>query len=181
MTLSDGDIRQRIYSGDLEIEPYESNHVEPASVDLRLGNEFKVPKKRYANRSIDLRDPDDDILMYDQYVGEYKLFPGDFVLATTKESVTLPDNLVAKVTGRSSLGRLGLSIHQTAGFIDPGFEGQITLELSNHGPAPVLLAEGARICQIIFTELSSPAEEPYGHDGSQYQGQTGATESGLKF
>jgi dCTP deaminase len=180
MVLSDIDIVERVANGDLTIQPYDESNVEPASVDLRLGEDFQRADPR-RSVSIDLKDGAGDNIHWLHKSGSMEICPGDFVLATTKERVELPDDLVGEVLGRSSLGRLGLSVHQTAGYIDPGFEGQITLELSNHGPAPVRLAEGQRICQIFFTELSSPALHPYGHEGSQYQNQSGATKSGMKF
>jgi len=173
MVLSDVDIIERIGNDLLVIDPYEEDNVEPASVDLLLGSGFKrvVQTDEWDTGAYDFVETDESVL----------IDPGEFVLATTKERVEIPDDIVAHVLGRSSLGRLGISVHQTAGYIDPGFEGQITLELSNHGPAPVRLHADDRICQIVFEELSSPALEPYGHDGSQYQGQRGATESGMRF
>ena len=182
MILSDADIIERVGQDELVIEPYEEDNVEPASVDLRLGGDFKIPERRRSNeyRALSLDEYDDHVEYYD-IGGSVEIERGGFVLATTKERVELPDDLVAKVLGRSSLGRLGISVHQTAGYIDPGFEGQITLELSNHGPAPIRLEEGQRICQIVFTRLSSQALKPYGHEGSQYQNQSGATPSGMNF
>lgn len=181
MVLSDVSIRKRIASGDLEITPYDDGLIEPSSVDLRLGDEFKIVERTSDFHTIDTSIPDDNSLEYTAISDEVLLRPGQFVLATTEEEVRLPDDLSANVLGRSSLGRLGISVHQTAGYIDPGFHGEVTLELSNHGPAPVRLYAGDRICQIVFHELSTPAETPYGHDGSQYQGQRGATPSGMQF
>lgn len=183
MVLSDTDISRRIGYGDLKIEPYDETNLEPASIDLRLGGDFKRPKRQYAYRSIDPQEPSWHPLEYEEleYDDFVTLHPGDFILATTKETVTLPDDIAAKVLGRSSLGRLGVSVHQTAGYIDPGFEGQITLELSNHGPASVKLRPDMRFGQIVFHELTSPANEPYGHDGSNYQKQSGATPSSMDF
>lgn len=180
MVLSDIDIIERIGQGSLTIEPYKENNVEPASVDLRLGEQFQrgIPRR---STGVDLADSNGNEIYWKTIWDGIEICPGDFVLATTKERVEIPDDLVAHVLGRSSLGRLGISVHQTAGYIDPGFKGQITLELSNHGPAPVSLSPGQRICQIVFEELSSPALEPYGHEKSQYQNQSGATESGMKF
>jgi dCTP deaminase len=179
MVLSDIDIVERVANGDLTIQPYDESNVEPASVDLRLGADFKIVERPDSFAVVDPAVGTEHT--YDETTDSVVIEPEDFVLATTKEFVELPDDLVANVLGRSSLGRLGISVHQTAGYIDPGFKGQITLELSNHGPAPVRLAEGQRICQIFFTELSSPALHPYGHEGSQYQNQSGATKSGMKF
>jgi dCTP deaminase len=179
MILSDADIRRRLEAGDLEIEPLSDPdiQVQPASVDLRLGNEFlefqhaNIPcihptseqeTEEYTERTV----VDED--------SEYILHPGDFVLGTTHERVAIPDDLIAHVEGRSSLGRLAIVVHATAGLCDPGYEGQITLELSNLGTAPVALTPGMRISQLTFTELKSPAERPYGAErGSKYQGQRG--------
>lgn len=185
MVLSDADIIQRIGEESLVIDPYEESNVEPASVDLRLGNDF-VQYSHYNPQdvTIDTAKGFDSLDQKASDCGEWDeitIEPGEFYLATTLERVSLPDDIVAEVLGRSSLGRLGISVHQTAGLIDPGFTGEITLELSNHGPAPVTLYAGDRICQIVFTELSSPALNPYGHEGSQYQNQSGATESGMQF
>jgi len=180
MVLSDIDIIERIGQGDLTIEPYEEDNVEPASVDLRLGEDHKLVTRQYQSRPVDSTG-DGSELRYEELESPLIVAPGSFILTTTLERVEIPDDLVAHVLGRSSLGRLGISVHQTAGYIDPGFKGQITLELSNHGPAPVSLSPGQRICQIVFEELSSPALEPYGHEKSQYQNQSGATESGMQF
>lgn len=202
MILSDNDIIDRVDSGDIGITPFNRDNVEPASVDLRLGEDFKIveldvgPKwvpwtlrkklgKLYTafgwGPSIDIKEQDDSAFHYTETTGDVTIPPGTFVLATTKERVELPDDVAANVLGRSSLGRIGISVHQTAGFVDNGFEGTITLELSNHGPAPVTLYENQRICQIVFKELTSPSDVPYGHEGSQYQNQTGATTSGMRF
>lgn len=182
MVLSDTGIRSHISAGNLSIDPYDADNIEPASVDLRLGSEFKKAQTGLVpeNRLISLSDDSDEISWHNRD-GSVVIEPDDFVLATTKERVELSNNLVAHVLGRSSLGRLGISIHQTAGYIDPGFAGEITLELSNHGPCPVELCADDRICQIVFEELSTPASEPYGHEGSQYQNQSGATPSGMSF
>lgn len=181
MVLSDRDIIQRISDDELVIDPYEESLVEPASVDLRMGDELKIVKTKYQpGTPVNLGDPDGDEYRYEE-VPEMTLLPGELYLATTKERVELPDDIAANVLGRSSLGRLGVSVHQTAGFIDPGFEGEITLEITNHGPQIVQLEPGLRICQIVFKRLTSPALNSYGHEGSQYQNQSGATESGMRF
>jgi dCTP deaminase len=179
MILSDREIRRRLDEGDLAIEPLADPElqVQPASVDLRLGREFL----EFQHTNIPYIHPDSDaeIAEYvDETVveegGEFVLHPGDFVLGTTVERVAIPDDLIAHVEGRSSLGRLAVVIHATAGLCDPGYRGQITLELSNLGAAPVALSPGMRISQVTFTELTSPAERPYGADrGSKYQDQTG--------
>ena len=182
MVLSDTGIRSHISAGNLTIDPYEADNVEPASVDLRLGSDFKKAQHNsiQASRVVSLSD-DSETLPWKDVTDSVVIEPGEFVLATTKERVELSNNLVAHVLGRSSLGRLGISIHQTAGYIDPGFNGEITLELSNHGPSPVELRADDRICQIVFEELSTPASNPYGHEGSQYQNQSDATPSGMSF
>ncbi|MFC7097647.1 dCTP deaminase [Halobaculum marinum] len=179
MILSDTDILARLETGDLVIDPLDDvdTQVQPASVDLRLGSEFL----EFRRTNIPCIHPNDA-----REVGEYVeethvdegddfiLHPGDFVLGTTKETVAIPDDLVAHVEGRSSLGRLAIVVHATAGLCDPGYEGQITLELSNLGNAPVALSPGMRVSQLTFTELTSPADRPYGAErGSKYQGQRG--------
>lgn len=182
MVLSDTDIRRRIDQGDLVIEPYENENVEPASVDLRLGEDHKLVRRTSMDSMIDASDDNSDGFAYDELESSPLIVPpGCFILTTTLERVEIPDDLVARVVGRSSLGRLGISVHQTAGFVDPGFRGQITLELSNHGPTDISLSAGHRICQIVFDDLTSPAENPYGHEKSQYQDQRGATASGMDF
>ncbi|MGZ0748203.1 MULTISPECIES: dCTP deaminase [unclassified Haloparvum] len=179
MILSDVDILGRLEDGDLEIDPIDDldQQVQPASVDLRLGEEFL----EFQRTNIPYIHPDsaDEV---DDYVTEthvdegddFILHPGDFVLGTTKERVSIPPDLLATVQGRSSLGRLAIVIHATAGIVDPGYKGQITLELSNLGTAPVALSPGMRVSQLIFTELKTPAKRPYGEErGSKYQGQSG--------
>jgi dCTP deaminase len=176
-TYPDFVIKQAIEAGQIEIDPYEPANVEPASVDLRLGRSFSTPT---TGDVIDTRDPPDEYHREFE-ADEITLAPGEQILGTTLERVALPNHVEAEVTGRSSLGRLFIEVHKTAGFCDPGFNGQITLEIQNHNPRPVTLYEGQRVCQIIFRELMAEADEPYGHDGSQYQGQTGATPSGMQF
>lgn len=185
MILSDRDIRRRLEDGDLVIEPLADQELQlqPASVDLRLGQTF-LEFQRTTIQSIH-PDRDEEI---EQYVtetsvdadGEFVLHPGDFVLGTTIERVEIPPDLIAHVEGRSSLGRLAVVIHATAGLADPGYQGQITLELSNLGAAPVALTPGMRISQLTLTRLTSPAERPYGSErGSKYQGQSGPQASRL--
>jgi dCTP deaminase len=179
MILSDADIRRRLEQGDLVIEPLDDPEIQiqPASVDLRLGREFL--EFQHTNIPCIHPDSEDEIEDYvDETVvdegDEFVLHPGDFVLGTTKERVEIPPDLIAHVEGRSSLGRLAIVVHATAGLCDPGYKGQITLELSNLGAAPVALSPDMRISQLTFTELSSPAERPYGTErGSKYQGQSG--------
>ncbi|PSQ44004.1 dCTP deaminase [Halobacteriales archaeon SW_7_68_16] len=179
MILSDADVRRRLAEGELEIEPLDDPElqIQPATVDLRLGPEFL----EFQHANIPCIHPDAEAEL-DEYVTEtvvdggddFILHPGDFVLGTTVERVSIPSDLIAHVHGRSSLGRLAVVVHATAGVVDPGYEGQITLELSNLGAAPVALSPGMRISQITLTELSSPADRPYGHErGSKYQGQRG--------
>lgn len=179
MILSDRDIRKEIEAGNIVIDPLIDENIEPSSVDLRLGDNFKIVWQNGWD-ILDIRQGD-GALVYKDTKDTIVIHPNQFVLATTMEMVELPDDISANVLGRSSLGRIGISVHQTAGYIDPGFEGEITLELSNHGPAPVKLYSGDRICQIVFHRLTSPADRPYGHDRSQYQGQSGATTSGMNF
>ncbi|WP_435195898.1 dCTP deaminase [Natronomonas sp. EA1] len=186
MILSDADIRRRLTDGDLVIEPLSDPEIQiqPASVDLRLGQEFlefrhaNIPcihpnDEREVSEYVELTEIDEE--------GEFILHPGDFVLGTTLERVEIPADLIAHVEGRSSLGRLAIVVHATAGLADPGYRGQITLELSNLGRAPVALSPGMRISQLTFTELSSPAERPYGSErGSKYQDQTGPQASRIQ-
>ena len=179
MILSDTDIARRLKAGDLVIDPLDDPElqIQPASVDLRLGTEFL----EFRRTNIPCIHPDSEREV-DEYVtetvveegGAFILHPGDFVLGTTAERVEIPPDLLAHVEGRSSLGRLAIVVHATAGLCDPGYRGQITLELSNLGAAPVALKPGMRVSQLTFTELSSPAERPYGSSrGSKYQDQTG--------
>ena len=186
MILSDGDILRRLEQGDLVVEPLADVdlQVQPASVDLRLGREFL----EFQHANIPCIHPTSEREV-DEYVeetvvdedGEYILHPGDFVLGTTHERVEIPDDLIAHVEGRSSMGRLAIVIHATAGIVDPGYRGQITLELSNLGTAPVALTPGMRISQVIFTELKNRAERPYGEErGSKYQDQGGPQASKIQ-
>ncbi|WP_396610508.1 dCTP deaminase [Haloferax sp. S1W] len=179
MILSDSDILARLEAGDLVIDPLDDidMQVQPASVDLRLGTEFLEFQRTNISCIHPNREEEVSTYVSETYVEEgddFILHPGDFVLGTTKERVEIPDDLLATVEGRSSLGRLAIVIHATAGIVDPGYEGQITLELSNLGSAPVALTPGMRISQLVFTEMKSPADRPYGAErGSKYQGQRG--------
>jgi dCTP deaminase len=179
MILSDTDILDRLHEGSLVIDPLDDvdQQVQPASVDLRLGSAFL----EFQRTNISCIHPTQESEV-SEYISEtvvedgeeFILHPGDFVLGTTKERVEIPRDLVANVEGRSSLGRLAVVVHATAGFVDPGYRGQVTLELSNLGTAPVALTPGMRVSQLVFTELSSPADRPYGADrGSKYQDQDG--------
>ncbi|MBB6647521.1 dCTP deaminase [Halobellus ruber] len=179
MILSDDDILARLEAGDLVVDPLDDieMQVQPASVDLRLGEEFLEFQRAnisciHPNREAEISEYVEETVVPEGE--EFILHPGDFVLGTTKERVEIPDDLVAHVEGRSSLGRLAIVVHATAGLADPGYEGQITLELSNLGTAPVALTPGMRISQLTFTELTTPAARPYGAErGSKYQGQSG--------
>jgi len=184
--LSDREILQRLATGDIIIDPEPDRDIQvgPSSVDLRLGNEFIV----FRREKKPFIDPfaDDPTLFTEKVVlsedEPFIIHPGEFVLASTEEYVRVPSDLVARVDGRSSLGRLGIIIHATAGFIDPGFEGTITLEITNINVMPVALYPGMRICQISFETMNRPAERPYGvKTGSKYQGQRGPTVSRLKW
>ena len=165
--LSDKSIKEYLKEGKIVIDPIkDEQQIQPSSVDMRLGDEFKVFKvirKPY----IDPKD-EEDIAEYmeSSTVPEGEAFiihPNEFALATTQEYVKVPDDLVARVEGRSSMGRLGVTMHVTAGYVDPGFEGRITLEISNIGAMPVALYPGQRVCQLVFETMTTPAELPYGH------------------
>jgi dCTP deaminase len=179
MILSDTDILARLREGDLVIDPLADvdQQVQPASVDLRLGSEFLEFQRTNIPCIHPTREGEVSEYIAETVVDdgdEFILHPGDFVLGTTRERVEIPHDLVANVEGRSSLGRLAVVVHATAGFVDPGYRGQVTLELSNLGTAPVALTPGMRVSQLVFTELSSPADRPYGTDrGSKYQDQQG--------
>jgi dCTP deaminase len=179
--LSDRDLRERLERGDLVIGPLEDPElqIQPASVDLRLDRSF-VAFRASRLPCLDPRNmPDDATERIEVAEGEsFVLHPGDFVLGSTIERVKIPADLVARVEGRSSLGRLAIVVHATAGFIDPGFEGQITLELSNLGRTAVKLYPGMRISQVVLHTMTSPAQRPYGTArGSKYQGQSGPVAS----
>jgi dCTP deaminase len=178
--LSDRDLQAAIKAGRLALDPYEPELVQPSSIDVRLDRMFRVfnnVKYTHIDPSIQ---QDDLTTAIDTPDGEpFVLHPGEFVLGSTLEIVTLPDDLAARLEGKSSLGRLGLVTHSTAGFIDPGFSGHVTLELSNLANLPITLWPGMKIGQICVFELSSPADHPYGSEkyGSRYQGQRGPTPS----
>jgi dCTP deaminase len=178
MVLSDRDIIDRIENGLLQIEPYVQENVEPASVDMRLGNSFKEPVN--TGQIIDTHETNEQ--PYRSFTADSIVIEsGESILATTYETITLPADLAADAVGRSSLGRLFVSVHETAGFCDPGYSGEITLEMTNENPNPVRLHVKDRICQLVLKQLSSEAMRPYGHEKSQYQDQSGATESGMNF
>jgi dCTP deaminase len=180
VVLSDRTIRQEIESGRIVIDPFEPSNVQPSSVDVRVDRQFRVfHNARYPY--IDVRQPMDDLTELVEVSGEepFILHPGEFVLGQTLERVTLPDDLVARLEGKSSLGRLGLLIHSTAGFVDSGFSGNLTLELSNVANLPITIYHGMPIGQISFMRMDGPVERPYGSGeaGSKYQGQAEPTPS----
>nr|MBP7114639.1 dCTP deaminase [Candidatus Peribacteraceae bacterium] len=188
MILSDRDIKKAIESGRVKIESNQSelfSHIHASSMDLRLGNVFKVyehskyavldPKnpKTFAQNMRIITIPDGE---------PFIVQPGEFILGVTQEKITVPDDLVVRVEGRSSLGRLGIIVHSTAGFVDPGFIGTITLEISNLNRLPVALYPGMRVCQLAFEMMSSPAETPYNmKPHSKYQNQVLPEESRLSI
>ncbi len=181
MVLSDRDIKVEIDRGRIIIDPYDPECVQPASVDIHLDNRLLVFKTWRSPFYIDVKKSQEDLNELVVIEGEEPFFlnPGEFVLGSTQESLTLPDDIVARLEGKSSLGRIGLLIHSTAGYVDPGWRGHLTLELSNVAKLPVTLYYGMKIGQISFLRLSSAAERVYGADGlgSKYQDQTEPTAS----
>jgi len=178
--LSDRDIRSALEAGEVAIRPYDPADLQPSSVDLHLDRSFRVFRNnRYPY--IDVRAPQPDLTELLSVADDepFVLHPGEFVLGQTLEWVELPDNLVARLEGKSSLGRLGLLIHSTAGYVDPGWKGNLTLELSNVANLPIALYFGMKIGQISFFKMSSPVDRPYGSPGlgSKYQGQSEPTAS----
>lgn len=179
MIFSDRSIRQAIAEGRIAIDPFEPSYVQPSSIDLRVDRGFRV-FQNHRHPAIDPRDPQDDLTRLIEVDDEpFMLHPGEFVLGATFETVRLGDDVVARLEGKSSLGRLGLLIHSTAGFIDPGFEGAITLELSNVATLPIAIYPEMKIGQISFYQMTTAADHPYGSPGlgSKYQGQSGPTPS----
>ena len=180
MVLSDRTIKRLLDEGRIGIEPYEEELLQPSSVDVRVDKLFRVFRNsRYP--FIDVKQEMEELteLVEVEPDEAFILHPGEFVLGSTLERITLPDDLVARLEGKSSLGRLGLLIHSTAGFIDPGWDGHVTLELSNVANLPITIYYGMKIGQVSFVQLSEPAEHPYGTGdlGSKYQGQIGPTPS----
>jgi dCTP deaminase len=178
--LSDRDIKAELNAGRIGLEPLDPEMIQPSSIDVRLDRLFRL----FDNHKYAYIDPAEDQpelthLIETKPDEPFILHPGEFVLGATYEQVTLPDNVAARLEGKSSLGRLGLLTHSTAGFIDPGFSGHVTLELSNVATLPIKLWPGMKIGQLCFFQLSSPAEKPYGSSeyGSRYQGQRGPTAS----
>ena len=180
MVLSDRAIRRLIEACRIGIAPYDPALMQPSSLDVRVDRLFRVFRNsRYP--FIDVKAEQEELTELVEVADEepFILHPGEFVLGSTLERVTLPDDLVARLEGKSSLGRLGLLIHSTAGFIDPGFDGHVTLELSNVANLPITIYPGMKIGQLSFVQMSEPAETPYGSGalGSKYQGQRGPTPS----
>ncbi len=178
--LSDRDLRTELAAGRIIIEPFDEACVQPSSIDIKVHNLFRV----FRNHTAGIIDVKKDMTDLTELVdipldGVFILHPGEFVLGSTLERVAVPNDLVARVEGKSSLGRLGLLIHSTAGFIDAGFDGHVTLELANVANLPITLYPGMKIGQISFMKMTSPAEKPYGSGakGSKYQGQRGPTPS----
>ncbi|MDO5741277.1 MAG: dCTP deaminase [Ornithinimicrobium sp.] len=180
MLLSDRDLRAQIDSGRVRLDPWDPTMVQPSSVDVRLDRYFRLfDNHKYPVIDPAQEQPDLTRLVQVDPAESFVLHPGEFVLGSTYEEVSLPDDIAARVEGKSSLGRLGLLTHATAGFVDPGFTGHVTLELSNVATLPIVLHPGMKIGQLCFFQLSSPAEHPYGTQarGSHYQGQRGPTAS----
>ncbi|MFJ4096047.1 dCTP deaminase [Kitasatospora sp. NPDC089913] len=180
MLLSDKDIRAEIDNGRVVIDPFDPAMVQPSSIDVRLDRFFRVfENHRYPHIDPSEEQPDLTRLVEPEGDDAFILHPGEFVLASTFEVITLPDDVASRLEGKSSLGRLGLLTHSTAGFIDPGFSGHVTLELSNVATLPIKLYPGMKIGQLCLFRLSSPSEHPYGSQryGSRYQGQRGPTPS----
>ena len=180
MLIYDRDIRAQIDAGRIVLDPFEPAMVQPSSVDVRIDKLFRLfDNHKYAH--IDPAEEQPELTRLVEVADDepFILHPGEFVLGSTYETVTLPDDVAARLEGKSSLGRLGLLTHSTAGFIDPGFSGHVTLELSNMATLPIKLWPGSKIGQLCFFQLSSPAEHPYGSGeyGNRYQGQRGPTAS----
>ena len=180
MILSDRSIREEISKGRIKIDPYDDACVQPSSVDLHVDRRFRTfHNARYPYIDVKREMPDLTELVEVEDKVPFILHPGEFVLGSTQERVRLPDDLVARLEGKSSLGRLGLLIHSTAGYVDPGWDGYLTLELSNVANLPITIYPGMKIGQISFFRLTSAADLPYGSAarGSKYQGQRGPTAS----
>lgn len=180
MILSDASIRKELAQGRIVIDPLEESYIQPSSVDLRVDRYFRVFRND-TTPFIDPKLPQEDLTELVEVADDraFILHPGEFVLGSTLERVALPDDLVARLEGKSSLGRLGLLIHSTAGFVDAGWDGHLTLELSNVANLPIAIYPGMKIGQISFIQMTSAADHPYGSEstGSKYQGQRGPTPS----
>jgi len=177
--LSDHSLRVELAAGRIVVEPFDERCVQPSSIDVKLSNLFRVFRNHTAGvidvkSAVDLTEP---VEISDD--GVFMLHPGEFVLGSTLERIAVPDDMVSRIDGKSSLGRLGLIIHSTAGFIDPGFDGHITLELTNIATLPITLYPAMKVGQVSFMRMTTPADRPYGSGatGSKYQGQRGPTPS----
>lgn len=181
MILSDRSLREQLAAGRIVIEPLDESLIQPSSIDVRISNLFRV----FRNHTAGVIDVKQDMAGLTELVevadeaDPFMLHPGEFVLGSTLERIAVPDDLVGRVEGKSSLGRLGLLIHSTAGFVDAGFDGHITLELANVASLPITLYPGMKIGQVSFMQMTTPAQRPYGSGakGSKYQGQKGPTPS----
>ncbi len=180
MILSDRSIREQLTAGRIVIDPFDESCIQPSSIDVKVSNLFRV----FRNHTVSVIDVKKDMTSMTELVeiadgDAFMLHPGEFALGSTLERIAVPDDLVARVEGKSSLGRLGLLIHSTAGFIDAGFDGHITLELSNVANLPITLYPNMKIGQVSFMMMTTPADQPYGKGarGSKYQGQRGPTPS----
>ena len=180
--LSDRTLREQLAAGRIVIDPLDDALIQPSSIDVRISNLFRV----FRNHTRGIIDVKQDMVDLTELVeisehgdDPFILHPGEFVLGSTYERIAVPNDLVGRVEGKSSLGRLGLLIHSTAGFIDAGFDGHITLELANVASLPITLYPGMKIGQVSFMQMTSPADNPYGSGakGSKYQGQRGPTPS----
>ena len=183
MILSDRTLREQLAAGRIVIEPLDESLIQPSSVDVRISNLFRV-FRNHTRAVLDVKQDLQDLtelieIDADDPDASFMLHPGEFVLGSTFERIAVPDDLVGRVEGKSSLGRLGLLIHSTAGFIDAGFDGHITLELANVASLPITLYPGMKIGQVSFMQMTTPADQPYGKgaSGSKYQGQAGPTPS----
>ena len=165
MVLSDRSILEAIRAGQIGIDPFDESCVQPSSVDLHVDRYFRL-FRNHSSRVIDVQEDQEDLTeLVDVGEDPLILHPGEFVLGSTTERVSLPDDLVARLEGKSSLGRLGLLIHSTAGFVDAGWDGHLTLELSNVANLPITVYPGMKIGQISFLQMTTPADHPYGSDG----------------
>ena len=180
MILSDRSLREQLEAGRIVIDPLGEGAIQPSSVDLRVDRYFRV-FRNHTQRVIDVKENQEELTELIEVIEDqaFILHPGEFVLGATLERVSVPDDLVARLDGKSSLGRLGLLTHATAGFIDAGFNGHITLELSNVATLPITIYPGMKVGQISFVRMTTPADQPYGTSktGSKYQDQRGPTPS----
>jgi dCTP deaminase len=180
--LSDRTLREQLAAGRIVIDPFDESLIQPSSIDVRISNLFRVFRNHtrgVIDVKLDMVDLTELIEIPEASEEPFILHPGEFVLGSTLERIGVPDDLVGRVEGKSSLGRLGLLIHSTAGFIDAGFDGHITLELANVASLPITLYPGMKIGQVSFMQMTTPADQPYGTgaSGSKYQGQRGPTPS----